>query len=56
MLLVFIDKVAELAEGARSKGAAVAPAETKGGEGPMFQKFLDSLCGPLSWTSRHAPS
>ncbi len=43
MLLVFIDKVAELAEGAGSKRAAVAPAETKRGEGPMFQKFLDSL-------------
>ncbi len=34
--LVFIDKVAQLAESARSKGAAVAPAGSKGEE-PLFQ-------------------
>ncbi len=40
--LVFIDKVAQLAESARSKGAAVAPAGSKGEE-PLFQKLWDSL-------------
>ena len=41
--LWFIDKVAQLAEEVRSKGAAVAPAGTKGGEEPLFHKLLDSL-------------
>ena len=41
--LWFIDKVAQLAEEVRSKGAAVAPAGTKGGEEPLFRKLLDSL-------------
>ncbi len=40
--LLFIDKVAQLAEDARSKGATVAPAGTKGGEEPLLQKLLDS--------------
>ena len=41
--LWFIDKVAQLVEEVRSKGAAVAPAGTKGGEEPLFRKLLDSL-------------
>ena len=41
--LWFIDKVAQLAEEVRSKGAAVAPAGTKGGEELLFRKLLDSL-------------
>ncbi len=41
--LLFIDEVAQLAEDARSKGAAVAPAGTKGGEELLLQKLLDSL-------------
>ena len=43
VLLAATDKVAELAEAARIKGAAGAPAGEKGGERPLFQKLLDSL-------------
>jgi len=42
VLLVATDKVAELAEEARSKGAAGVPAGEKGGE-PLVQKLLDGL-------------
>ena len=43
VLLAVTDKVAELAEAARIKGAAGAPAGEKGGERPLFRKLLDSL-------------